>query len=1076
MKIKIRDNFVNWTVLRDGTTKVMYGVRMKELAQAVKLNEELNRAAASKTVGSVNERALRIKMSDEEYVSINCKMDLSMLQVVKQLATVKQFDSSMYALSLAMSSDGSSQSLKPSSLVKDLEPSSVLVLRRRKKTEPAKPTIEKPKTAAATETPGATVKVTFPSSAVKSFTVPPSILIPDLLLLACTDQGLSPDVHEFDLPIQNISKIKLQQLRLSQLTIIKKDVPEVTMTTESTDGGGHQKYSNIKRPPPPPSPSARRATVATPPTKARSPVIQAHLRHRSSTGSSPSSKEINDAISTMLTQQAVGKATPTNMSLSPLAIKRSATYDTKKRVAPPPPPPGKETTPTIQTSPVLIHNKATPPLGREEVDGVIKTGYKHHGIPLPSMVKKNGNGGKGISISPSVGRRQSKEKRPSPPLSSLPPSTVPVTGSSPTVSRKPIRKAPAKPPEGTSLKPAPEPVPNKPAPDPPTQVRPAPINNAPVIFKIPPPPPRKKPSETTEVAKPMMEDKGKDERRSIEDMKREREESESDEDSSDESDDSSVAMGYDVQEKDEQTSSSSSDSDSENETKEPLNWQQYQQEKEEEEEEEEEGKEREEEGESSDSSSNDDDDDDDDEDNDGEIVLIAHKKSVIDDGPPYPPLALPAAPPSLDFSSSDPVINEAVHKLMNINEDPVPERKRVGGANSTDLKELDNMVASLRSLIADTCEISGSETEAPPTHTNEAPPTNNVAPPAPPPPPGLGVKKRPPPPIVKPKPKPKEVQTSGNGDGMDELKEKLMKRQAKIQETETMAAGESSVTTGPVTGAAAGSGPVTGAGSGPVESEENIRKISDSGQLLGGGAGGGANDMQAQLSMLQQQMLQQQMMALQSQFQQLQQQLLAGGGGGGGAQFNPLLMQSLLAGGSGQLLPATPQYPLGGYPPVPSYYAQPYTAVPPPPPPQSYAAGAPVTQPVPSVTPPINIESVAPPTIGSVAPPTIGSVAPPTGTGSEGVVQRERKVSEADRRSVALGEREGQFDNLMEQVRYTKPDEVLNKVPDDDGEVRSDTDDVTVAISKAIEGRRLHLSTSIEADNVADEDEWEENL
>ena len=710
----------------------------------------------------------------------------------------------------------------------------------------------------------------------------------------------------------------------------------------------------------------------------------------------------------MLTQQAVGKATPTNMSLSPLTIKRSATYDTKKRVAPPPPP-GKEATPS---SPVLIHNKATPPLGREEVDGVIKTGYKHHGIPLPSMVKKNDNGGKGLSISPSVGRRQSKEKRsapspPPPPSSSLPPSTLPVTGSSPTVSRKPIRKAPAKPPEGNSFKPAPEPVANKPAPDPPTQVKPVPINNAPIIFKIPPPPPRKKPSETNKVTQPIIEDKGKYERRSIEDTQREREESE--EDSSDDSDDSSVAMGYDVQEKDEQTSSS--DSDSDNEREEPLNWQQYQQEKEEEEKEEkEEEKEREEEGESSDSSSDDDDEDDDDEDdnedNDREIVLIAHKKSVTDDDPPTP-LAPPTAPPPLDVSSSDPVINEAVHKLMNINEDPVPERQEVGGANvSTDFKELDNMVASLRSLIADTCEISGSETEGPPTHTNEAPPTNNVAPPpAPPPPPGLAVKKRPPPPVVKPKPKSKESQTRGSGpsDGVDELKEKLMKRQAKIQETETIGAGGPSVT--------------ATAGSGPMESEENIRKTSDSGQLLGGVAGGGvagggANDMQAQLSMLQQQMLQQQMMSLQSQFQQLQQQLLAGGGGGGGAQFNPLLMQSLLAGGGGQLLPATPQYPLGGYPPVPSYnpYVQPYTTLPPPP--QSYATGAPLPQPIPSVTPPINI----------------GSVAPPTGSGSEGVVQRERKVSEADRRSVALGEKEGQFDNLMEQVRYTKPDEVLNKV------------------------------------------------
>ena len=85
------------------------------------------------------------------FVTLLLSFSLSMLQVVKQLASVKQFDSSMYALSLALSSDGSSQSLKPSSLVKDLEPSSVLVLRRRKKTEPSKPAIEKPKTAAVTE-------------------------------------------------------------------------------------------------------------------------------------------------------------------------------------------------------------------------------------------------------------------------------------------------------------------------------------------------------------------------------------------------------------------------------------------------------------------------------------------------------------------------------------------------------------------------------------------------------------------------------------------------------------------------------------------------------------------------------------------------------------------------------------------------------------------------------------------------------------------------------------------------------------------------------------------------------------
>ena len=66
------------------------------------------------------------------------------------------------------------------------------------------------------------MEVTLPSSETRSFNVPPSILLPELLSVVCNSAGLRVPGHAFDLPIENISKIKLQQLRLSQLTVIEK--------------------------------------------------------------------------------------------------------------------------------------------------------------------------------------------------------------------------------------------------------------------------------------------------------------------------------------------------------------------------------------------------------------------------------------------------------------------------------------------------------------------------------------------------------------------------------------------------------------------------------------------------------------------------------------------------------------------------------------------------------------------------------------------------------------------------------------------------------------------------------------
>ena len=58
----------------------------------------------------------------------------------------------------------------------------------------------------------------------RSYSVPPTILLPDLVTLVCGDTGLSPVQHQFDLPIQNQEKIKLHQLRVTALTLIKKGI------------------------------------------------------------------------------------------------------------------------------------------------------------------------------------------------------------------------------------------------------------------------------------------------------------------------------------------------------------------------------------------------------------------------------------------------------------------------------------------------------------------------------------------------------------------------------------------------------------------------------------------------------------------------------------------------------------------------------------------------------------------------------------------------------------------------------------------------------------------------------------
>lgn len=66
--------------------------------------------------------------------------------------------------------------------------------------------------------------MTLPSGDKCPYSVPPTILLSDLVTLVCGDTGLSPVQHQFDLPIQNQEKIKLHQLRVTELTLIKKGI------------------------------------------------------------------------------------------------------------------------------------------------------------------------------------------------------------------------------------------------------------------------------------------------------------------------------------------------------------------------------------------------------------------------------------------------------------------------------------------------------------------------------------------------------------------------------------------------------------------------------------------------------------------------------------------------------------------------------------------------------------------------------------------------------------------------------------------------------------------------------------
>lgn len=232
------------------------------------------------------------------------------------------------------------------------------------------------------------------------------------------------------------------------------------------------------------------------------------------------------------------------------------------------------------------------------------------------------------------------------------------------------------------------------------------------------------------------------------------------------------------------------------------------------------------------------------------------------------------------------------------------------------------------------------------------------------------------------------------------------------------------------------------------------------------------NSVQAQLQFLQQQVLQQQMMQLQQQFQQLQQMTISQNVQS--MMLPPVHGQAYLRQAPGITSPAL----LGMQPQVP-VQPQPLMVVAPSP--QGSVYMAPGTQPVqlgePTATQPPHsslasqalvhhISAPSLPGTGQSAPPT---TAPPTDPPTEPVVLRNmpaaalrRRNSSSDVRSRVLGEMEGTFDTLMEEVRVADPKEVLKKTPDETDEVgepdSSSYTGMAAALAEALKQRRMHFT------------------
>lgn len=856
------------------------------------------------------------------------------------------------------------------------------------------------------------------------------------------------------------------------MLLISEGIPDDE--AEGTDGGTvntPKMKLRVAPPPPPISPQSRPRLYSSPSSSPSS------KKATESTDSGKSTEDVNDFISRMLSQQAVGKS-------SPLVTSSPSKESTRRKLHPAPAPPSSHN----RLAPLPPHSKsgsvkraAPPPPSAtnkdvskqqhesEQVDGDEKKHYLPHGaVPLPSMTNKIGKG---------TGTHQNTIVQPAPLDGGN--ATPTLSRDIPLSPRKPVRKAPTKPPpKGSGFTPplsaanlTSHELPNRKTNDDshlmsenkpiattastsvPTSV---PIVQGPLQFKFPPPPPKSllpKPKDVVVETIP-TEDLQTDpsDTSSIA-------ESDHEDSSVDSTDDqSSTNGGYDVQsggESDHDGSTSTADSSSDSSDHEadtnhehhaPVNEDQSSKS----------------ESESADSST-------DNEDIGEEIVLISHQQTESD------PITL----------EDDKQLDDKIMSLRNL----IADTCELGGGSSTDLTKKQDSVDS-------TFDLSSVTNMAPPPDQSNVAQTSLPEAPNPPPLPPIvssnsasASVKQPPPPAPKPnkppavKPKPLKSTTSME----DELALKLQRRQLKMNEIDSnnSSSRPNSVLSSQIQGGSTTVGGLGGvnmsAGGQPTNIGANTGATATSNSTIVGG--GGSAEMQAQLQMLQQQMMQQQMMQLQQQFQQLQSMMAAPSQSAAASlqiqqqmqQLQLLQQQQLPPGNSMGPAPTSIMMPPSGLPaanpvmgntpsslslplqypiipnqqlygvnpslmatpinqtPVNAMVSQPFQV------PQQQQA-LPLPQPtmigVPqpytgSLMPPLSVSpapSVSP--TPSSPPPTETTTSQPTEIAAEPrkTTSLSRKPSEADIRLKAMGTATNRFDNLMDEVREANPTQILKKV------------------------------------------------
>ena len=66
------------------------------------------------------------------------------------------------------------------------------------------------------------LEIEFPWGEVSTFVVSPSLTLGEILAYVCAKSGLDPSKYLFDLPIANLDTLRLQQLRVSQIKMLRK--------------------------------------------------------------------------------------------------------------------------------------------------------------------------------------------------------------------------------------------------------------------------------------------------------------------------------------------------------------------------------------------------------------------------------------------------------------------------------------------------------------------------------------------------------------------------------------------------------------------------------------------------------------------------------------------------------------------------------------------------------------------------------------------------------------------------------------------------------------------------------------